>query len=137
MPQTKVPFSELSGAVIEVEISYPGKYAGQAPSSEWPPIVLLVDTGSRRTFIPASVAQLLGLPLRGSLNISNLATMQIHDVWSADLFIPSLGKHFSRRMVVDFPQPQVGMYDGIIGRDILSLGFLRLDGPAMELEIIF
>jgi hypothetical protein len=137
MPQTKVKFDSQSGAVIEVEVSFPGKFVGQAPSSQCELIRLVIDTGSRRTHFPAFVANHLGLPVRGKRQIASAMNAQFLDIWSVDLFIPSLGRQFPRMEVLDSPRPQLPRYHGVLGRDILSLGTLRLDGPAGELELIF
>jgi hypothetical protein len=58
------------------------------------------------------------------------------DVWSADVFIPSLNRLFPRCPIVDFLQPTVH-YDGILGRDILAQGTLFFDGPNGEVTLTF
>jgi hypothetical protein len=118
-----VRYDPIDGMLIEVEFRGPGN-----PSGPTAPVTLLVDTGATRTHITSQIADFLGLPLRGKRRITSATTQQLLDHWTADVIIPGLPMTFPDILVRDFLQPNIKQA-GVLGRDILSLGVLHIDGP--------
>jgi hypothetical protein len=89
-----------------------------------------VDCGADRTVLPDKLAQALGLPQVGTLEIAGLGgtTQHLHS------FAVLLGIH-------DFPLQQVEVITSageewiLLGRDVLNHHRILLDGPHLALEI--
>ena len=89
----------------------------------------LLDTGSDITAIPATLVEPLGLYPIGRLQLEDVAA-ELTDVYTyaaglhiADMMIPRLEVILTQ---LDF---------AVIGRDVLNLFYLRLDGPELAFAI--
>ena len=123
MPQMTTRYDPRDGILIEVELRCPGD-----PSAPTASATLLIDTGSTRTHITSQIADHLGLPLRGRRLVTTASAQRLMDYWTADVIIPGLPITFSNIEVRDFLPPNMKQA-GVLGRDILSLGILHIDGP--------
>jgi predicted aspartyl protease len=109
---------------VEVTVRHPS----QAGLEE--PVRLLIDTGADLTVIPAVTASRLGLHPRGLVPVSGYGGVQAYlREYRADLVVPG------------YPPVPVLLLAGlqglptILGRDVLNLFRVILDGPNQTLEI--
>jgi hypothetical protein len=136
MPLIRIPYDPAIGPVVEIEVSHPiallqpGAYA---PATR---AMFIVDTGSTRSHIADHIVAQLALPPGAVAIIRHLGGTKLVDTYPADLTFPTASYSIRSVELREYQQSSI-QYGGIIGRDILNLGVLRLDGRLRELMLSF
>ena len=136
MPQAQIVYDPAKGPLISVEICYPVSLCRPGETPATITANMLIDTGARRTHISKSISTQLSLDKVSKVNIQFGSQSAVVDVFIADIKIPGTGLVWRDRLFPELPNPTQN-YSGVLGRDILDLGVLQIDGVKKEITLTF
>jgi predicted aspartyl protease len=134
MPQMTLKFDPTKGPIIEVIISHPVSFLRPGDPIPSMPVLLLVDTGAKSTFIDKRVAMALSLPSRTTTHLHTGTGAAEVNVYIGDLAFPAMSISWSDFRLPELPN-SLRYCSGVLGRDVLNAGTLYYDGINNEITL--
>lgn len=135
MPLLEVPYDPAIGPVIDIEVAHLLALLRRGSVQPSVTATFIVDTGSRHSHLADHIINQLALPPCGLVPVRHRGGISTVETYPVDLgFTVS---YFFRNVIVREFQQTALQYGGILGRDVLDLGAVRLDGLARRLQISF
>ena len=145
MPSLSLPYDPKIGPRIKVSFAQAGALAGG--QGRVVPATFLVDTGASLTSISPQIAQRVGLRSLGKIPVSAPVGLSSLNTYLVDLLVMfgDLEGQFPNGDIPTFPAPNLlvmdylgrqDYYQGLLGRDILDRGILKVVGPERRYTLI-
>ena len=136
MPLLEVQYDPTIGPVIDIEVAHPR--ALLHPKAVRPTVIatFLVDTGSKYSHVADHIVNQLILPPCGVVPVRHRNGVSYAETYPVDLIFPAVSYSVLNVLVREFQQTAL-QYGGILGRDVLNQGMIRLDGRTKRLQLSF
>ena len=124
MSSLRGSFDPLGGVIVEIGIAKPNSFPSQqtGPVPNIVRVKALLDTGATRTSIKATIAERVGLPIRGKWQVQSIHGTQPTNWYDGDVVL-----YFDEPQGESYVAPEIRLvelayssaFDALLGRDVL------------------